>query len=151
MQPYGTYGLSQNPNKLMLLQQLYTNAINSSAPSGRFENAYNALFAVISVDSQGQDILSEETAGELLAGENQIDYQYIEDNKFDGGWQPIDNGADDKVDKGAWIFLQGVAGVNAGTANDPYSIFAREYTAFQHKVRFGLSPSADVSDEVQGI
>ncbi len=131
------YSFQSLPNTLSKLQEVYTEAVNSSLTAGKYAKAYDLLFAMICVDASGNPIISEASASSInLSTWKLSDYNTSQ-------WRPAVG-----VDEGAWVFLRGVSQVNLGPATPggetDYSKFIRAYTEEQYRSRYGdnhLSPS----------
>lgn len=126
MADFGTYGLGTNQKAK--LEEAFNLALNASG-SGRYAQSYDLLFALI---SNGPDAISDANAASV----DLSSWELSSADKFSSNWS-----AKTGVDKGAWVFIRGVAEVNWGAANPEgegdYSKFIRDYTKAQHDILFG--------------
>lgn len=134
-----TFTLGQN--QLALLQEAFNRADASTESTGRYAQAYEILFSMITVDEFGFSLFSEFDAENAFFDLDTFfeNYNLSYDEKFSSSLNPLDG-----VDQGTWIFLRGVSEVNwtpeanpDPTANTTYSEFIRAYTNKQYLLRFG--------------
>lgn len=119
------------------LAYLYDQAVAAEESNqGAWAKVYTFIFGLISVDENGQSLLSrgyDINNNPIIVDRNgqQIDLNAGDidiGNRYDSDFNPASG-----VDPAAWVFLRGVPDVNAGQGD--YSAFIREYSKAQYLMR----------------
>ena len=103
---------------------------------GNYAHAYEFIFALISRDAQGDEILRLDGNGNLIDRDDSIitlsSWSVADESDVETWTSAVG------VDDGAWEFLRGVPKVNANDDNDAFNKFIRAYTKAQYEIRFGV-------------